>query len=137
MKAADRPALSVFARKVSIEKNSKEISIPVDACHKEADMRINAKSWMVFGVIAALIAVPFATSALAQEYFEAKEPSGGAMLYDTIVMRPVGLVATVVGSAFWLISLPFSAAGDNVDTATKKLVKEPAAYTFKRPLGEF
>jgi hypothetical protein len=59
------------------------------------------------------------------------------MLYDTLVLRPVGIVATVVGSVFWLISLPFSAAGDNVDTATEKLVKDPAAYTFKRPLGEF
>jgi hypothetical protein len=54
-----------------------------------------------------------------------------------VVLRPVGAVATVIGSAFWLISLPFSAAGDNYDTATKKLVKEPAAFTFKRPLGEF
>jgi len=100
-------------------------------------MQKNAKSWVVFGVIAALIAVPFTTSALAQEYFETKEPSGDAMLYDMVILRPAGLVATIVGSAFWLISLPFSAAGDNVDTATKKLVKEPAAYTFKRPLGEF
>ena len=137
MKAAGRPALSVFACTVSIENNSKEISIPVDACHKEAVMRKNTKSWVVFGVITALIAVPFATSALAQEYFETNEPSGDAMMYDMIVMRPAGLVATVVGSAVWLISLPFSALGDNVDTATKKLVKEPAAYTFKRPLGEF
>jgi hypothetical protein len=100
-------------------------------------MRNNAKSWVVFGVIAALIGVPFATSALAQEYFEAKEPGGGAMMYDMIVVRPIGVVATVIGSAFWLVSLPFSASGDNVDTATKKLVKEPAAYTFTRPLGEF
>jgi hypothetical protein len=116
---------------------SKEISISADACHKEAIMRKIAKSWIIFGVIAALIAVPFATSAMAQEYFETKEPSGDAMLYDTLVLRPVGIVATVVGSVFWLISLPFSAAGDNVDTATEKLVKDPAAYTFKRPLGEF
>jgi uncharacterized membrane protein len=100
-------------------------------------MRNNLKLWVVFGVIAALIAVPFATSALAQEYFETKEPGGGAMMYDMVVLRPVGAVATVVGSVFWLISLPFSALGDNYDTATKKLVKEPAGFTFKRPLGEF
>ena len=89
------------------------------------------------GVIAAMICVPFVTSAHAQDYFEAKEPGGGAMLYDTVVVRPVGFVATAVGSVFWLISLPFSASGDNTDQATEKLVKEPAAYTFKRPLGEF
>ena len=100
-------------------------------------MRKIAKSWVVFGVIAALIAVPFATSAMAQEYFETKEPSGEAMIYDIAVMRPVGILATVAGSVAWLISLPFSALGGNVGTATEKLVKDPAAYTFKRPLGEF
>ena len=100
-------------------------------------MRNNVKLWVVFGVIAALIAGPFAAPALAQEYFETKEPSGGAMMYDLVVLRPVGAVATVIGSAVWLISLPFSASGDNTDTATKKLVKEPATFTFKRPLGEF
>jgi len=100
-------------------------------------MRNNLKSWVVFGVIAALIGVPFATSALAQEYFETKEPGGGAMMYDLVVVRPIGMVATAVGSVFWLIGLPFSAAGGNVDAATEKLIKEPAKYTFDRPLGEF
>ncbi len=100
-------------------------------------MRNFAKFWAVVGLIAALICVPFATTAQSQDYFEAKEPGGGEMMYDMVVLRPIGLVATAVGSVFWLISLPFSAAGDNADVATKKLVKEPAAYTFKRPLGEF
>ena len=84
-----------------------------------------------------LVTVPFGSPALAQEYFEAKEPGGGAMMYDMVVLRPIGLVATVIGSAVWLVSLPFSAAGDNVGTATEKLVKDPAAFTFIRPLGEF
>jgi hypothetical protein len=100
-------------------------------------MRNVVKSCMVFGVIAALICIPLANSALAEEYFKAKEPGGGAMIYDLVIMRPVGLAATALGSAFWLLSLPFSASGGNYDTATKKLVKEPAAFTFKRPLGEF
>ncbi len=100
-------------------------------------MRNFAKFWVTAGIIAALICVPFATPVQSQEYSEAKEPGGGAMMYDMVVLRPVGLVATAVGSVFWLISLPFYALGDNTDVATKKLIKEPAAYTFKRPLGEF
>jgi hypothetical protein len=100
-------------------------------------MRKLIKSWIIFGMIVALIGMPLATSALAQEFFQDKEPSGGQMVYDMVVLRPVGLVATAVGSVFWLVTLPFSALGDNTTTATKKLVKEPAAYTFKRPLGEF
>ena len=100
-------------------------------------MRNITKSWMVFGVIAVMICGPLASASLADEYFEAKEPGGGAMVYDFAIVRPIGLAATVIGSAFWLVSLPFSALGDNADVATEKLVKEPAAYTFKRPLGEF
>jgi len=100
-------------------------------------MRNVVKSCMVFGVIAALICIPLANSALAEEYFKTQEPGGGAMIFDMVVVRPVGLAATAIGSVFWLISLPFSASGDNVDVATQKLIKEPAAFTFKRPLGEF
>lgn len=100
-------------------------------------MRNVVRACLVLGVIAALICIPLANSALAEEYFKAKEPGGGAMIYDLVVVRPVGIVATALGSVCWLVSLPFSASGDNYDTATKKLVKEPAAYTFKRPLGEF
>ncbi|MGD8724866.1 MAG: hypothetical protein PVG00_13085, partial [Desulfobacterales bacterium] len=72
-------------------------------------MRKLIKSWAVIGVIAALIIMPFATTVQAQDYFEAKEPGGGAMMYDTIVVRPIGIVATAVGSVFWLVSWPFSA----------------------------
>lgn len=100
-------------------------------------MRNVFKSCLVFGLIAALICIPLAGSVLADQYYQAEEPGGGAMVYDLVVIRPVGLVATALGSVFWVLSLPFSASGDNLDMATQKLVKEPAAYTFKRPLGEF
>lgn len=95
------------------------------------------KIWAIMGVIAALIITPFATTVQAQDYFEAREPGGGAMIYDLVVLRPVGIVATAVGSVAWLISLPFSALGDNVDQATDKLIKTPGKFTFVRPIGEF
>lgn len=60
-----------------------------------------------------------------------------AMVADTLVARPIGLVTTVVGSALYVISLPFSLLGGNEKEARKRLVNEPAAFTFKRPLGEF
>jgi hypothetical protein len=57
------------------------------------------------------------------------------MAIDTLICRPLGLAATTVGTAIWLVSLPFSLAGENEKEVRKKLVYEPAAYTFKRPLG--
>jgi len=96
-----------------------------------------AKKSLVIVMIAALIIIPFASAALAAEYFEAEDPSGGAMIFDFIMVRPIGIIATAVGSVFFVVSWPFSALGDNVGAAGEKLVKEPAAFTFKRPLGEF
>ena len=96
-----------------------------------------AKKSMIITIIAALVSIPFATPALAQEYFEAEDPSGASMLFDTVMVRPIGLIATTVGAVFFVVSWPFSALGDNVDEAGEKLVKEPARFTFERPLGEF
>jgi hypothetical protein len=68
-----------------------------------------------------------------QQYFT--DP--GAMIVDLVVARPAGLVATLGGTAFFILSLPFSALGGNMDEAWQSLAVAPAEYTFKRPLGKF
>jgi hypothetical protein len=95
------------------------------------------KKSLIVTLIAALVIIPFASPALSQEYTEAEDPSGASMLFDTVLVRPIGIVATAVGAVFFVVSWPFSALGDNVDEAGEKLVKDPARFTFKRPLGEF
>ena len=96
-----------------------------------------AKKILVITTIAAIMIMPIATTSFAGEYFETEDPSGGAMMFDLAVVRPVGIVATAVGCVFFVVSSPFSALGGNIDTAGEKLVKDPANFTFKRPLGEF
>lgn len=96
-----------------------------------------AKKTLVLVMIVSFLIIPFGSAALAQEYFETEDPGGGAMLFDLCVVRPIGLVATAVGTVTFLLSWPFSALGSNSDVASQKLVKDPAAYTFTRPLGEF
>lgn len=98
--------------------------------------RIVKKSLVIL-MISVLLIAPGASTALAEEYFEKEDPSGGMMIYDMCLVRPIGIVATAVGSVFYVISLPFSALGDNTDEAAQALVKDPAAYTFSRPLGDF
>lgn len=66
-----------------------------------------------------------------------ESPSGAAMLVDGLVIRPLGLVATVLGSAIFVVTWPFSALGGNVDEAKQALINEPAKMTFRRPLGQF
>jgi len=43
----------------------------------------------------------------------------------------------VVGAVVFVVTLPFTLPSKSVDRAAKKLVAEPAQYTFKRPLGQF
>ena len=70
-------------------------------------------------------------------YWVGEPGSGEAMLADALIARPVGLVTTAVGSAVYVVSLPFSLLGGNEKQARRKLVVEPTKFTFKRPLGEF
>jgi hypothetical protein len=95
------------------------------------------KRSMILLLIAAMIFIPFGTSALAQSKTMDNNVSGEAMAADFFVVRPFGIVASVVGSAIFIVSLPFSALGGNTKIAYQKLVKDPAKFTFKRPLGEF
>lgn len=93
------------------------------------------KQSMVLLLAAVLIVIPFAATAFAQVELEKKEPSAGAMTYDLFIMRPVGVVATVVCAGIFVISLPFAAIGGTVPQTTEKLVLNPFKFTITRPLG--
>lgn len=64
-----------------------------------------------------------------------EEPTALAMTTDLVVVRPAMLAVTVLGSAVWLVGLPFSAAGGNVKGSANTLVLQPAKNTFVRCLG--
>lgn len=59
-----------------------------------------------------------------------------AVATDVIVVRPFCFVATVLGSALFLISLPVAAISKSTDQTAEALVKRPARLTFTRPMGE-
>ncbi len=52
-------------------------------------------------------------------------PSYETMVVDTVVGKPLQLVAAVAGTAAYLVSLPFSLIGGNADQAQQKLFVEP------------
>jgi len=57
------------------------------------------------------------------------------MMADLVVARPVGLVVTALGTATFLVGLPFIMAGGNLVESGEKLVIGPAQETFNRCLG--
>jgi len=71
----------------------------------------------------------------ANETLEAPD-SAGMMLMDAFLLRPLGLAATVLGTAAFILTLPFSLPTHSADDAAEALVVKPAKYTFARPLGE-
>lgn len=97
------------------------------------------KRMIVWMTLFALIAAPFASTVFAESYQEQreKELSGGLMIADAILVRPLGIVATVGGTLMFIVSLPFSALGGNTGEAFDRLMADPAVFTFARPLGDF
>ncbi|MDT0495799.1 hypothetical protein RM530_00245 [Algiphilus sp. W345] len=80
--------------------------------------------------------------ASAQDYQQIEHsPSAGAMAFDLVVVRPISLVGTVLGTGLWVLQLPFNgiqaaADGEWSSAPGDKLVVEPFSYTFTRPLGQ-
>ena len=72
-----------------------------------------------------------------QRFWDEKDPNPMAMAVDGLVVRPVSFIATVLGGAFYVVTLPFSAAGGNSAAAWNQMVAAPARATFVRPLGVF
>lgn len=64
-----------------------------------------------------------------------EKPSALAMTGDLIVARPLLLGMTIIGTAVFLVALPFTLLGGNMAESGKTLVVGPAMTTFVRCLG--
>jgi hypothetical protein len=62
--------------------------------------------------------------------------SAEAMIFDLVLLRPVGIAAWLTGTAVWIVALPFSAPSGNSDEAADTLMKAPADFAFDRQLGD-
>lgn len=87
-----------------------------------------------------LLSGPLTTGARAQAQEANGQPSSGPtaldIAADVIVLRPLGIAATALGTGLFLLALPFSLPSDSVDEVADKLVVDPAKFTFNRPLGK-
>lgn len=95
------------------------------------------RKFLVGAAVGAALALS-ASVAVADDFREGIDdsPSAGAMAFDLLIVRPVGLVATVLGTGLFIVQLPLSLIqGEAPSAPAQKLVVEPAEFTFKRPLG--
>jgi len=56
---------------------------------------------------------------------------------DLLVVRPLGVAATVGGFGIFAVASPFAAMADAIDPVYDTLVAKPGEYTFHRDLGDF
>jgi hypothetical protein len=103
-------------------------------------MRIISKKLASYLMVVILtmssLGLPMAANAASYEYMSQNtEPTGGEMMAE-LLMRPFMLIGTIATTFTFIITSPFSALGGNFGDSFDRLVKEPAAYTFVRPLGE-
>jgi hypothetical protein len=77
------------------------------------------------------------TAVVETEIIETDDDNSAGMLIvlDLVLVRPLGLVATVLGSAFFVAGLPFEAISGDFHGPAHFLVVEPFRFTFERPLG--
>ncbi|EMP54738.1 hypothetical protein ACFQGA_03550 [Marinobacter koreensis] len=91
------------------------------------------KIYRTFMATVAACLMGFSSMGYAQAVDET--PSALAMTGDALFVRPALLATTIIGSAVYLVSLPFSALGGNAGEAGEVLVVGPAKATFVRCLG--
>lgn len=78
----------------------------------------------------ALIAPSISSAEVIQE-----PPSSMEMLGDLIIARPLLLAATALGTAAFIITLPFSAMGGNTKESAQTLIADPGDSLLFRCLG--
>ncbi|MHB1084891.1 MAG: hypothetical protein ACYCZA_08625 [Thiobacillus sp.] len=91
---------------------------------------------MIVGVLALLLAM-MPLSAAARQDDTTTGDKATDMVVDAVVMRPLGLAATLIGTVLTVVALPFTIPSGSVETSVHELIVRPAEYTFKRPLGDF
>jgi hypothetical protein len=85
-------------------------------------------------VIAALIVVTLITTS--GPAF-AEGGTAAAMVADVIIARPAGFVGTILGTAVFILALPFAALSGSIEPVVQTLVVDPFKFTFTRPVGDF
>jgi hypothetical protein len=88
-------------------------------------------------LLAALL-LPAGARAEPQPEVEPPRPGLGVMVFDVLVVRPLGLIVLPVAAAAFIPAALLSAPGGkaSLQEAYERFVRTPASYVFVRPLGE-
>ncbi len=86
----------------------------------------------VVALLLALVIIFSSSAAFAKEKPEAINVMG-----DIVLLRPLGFSGLVIGTTFFIVSLPIALISSSTKQTAEVLVVDPFKFTFTRPLGEF
>lgn len=94
----------------------------------------------VLAISTALLTLPAQAEEMQQNVsgntmYNADAPSGFVMVGDLLIARPILIAMTAIGAAAFVVSLPFTVLGGNMEEAGQSLVSDPAREAFVRCLG--
>ncbi len=103
-------------------------------------MKLFRTTAAVLALTTGLLAIPAQAEMVQQNVsgdpmYTADAPRGYAMIGDLLIARPLLIAGTLVGTAAFIVSLPFTALGGNVEEAADALIGEPGRAAFVRCLG--
>jgi len=64
------------------------------------------------------------------------EPLGEFIIFDAVILRPLGLVSMGVGAIGAGLAAPWAASSNSQARVNRELIQKPYDYTFCRPLGD-
>jgi hypothetical protein len=64
------------------------------------------------------------------------EPTGEFIIFDALILRPMGLAAMAVGAGGAAIAYPWSRSSNSENRVKRELLQKPYWYTFCRPVGD-
>jgi len=64
------------------------------------------------------------------------DPTGEFIIFDVLVLRPLGVVSMATGAVTAAIASPWAKSSNSMDRVQRELVQKPYDYTFCRPVGD-
>ena len=86
--------------------------------------------------LAVLLTLPSAPTHAANLSSDYEETGGTAIVLDVLLARPLGIASLAIGTAIFIVALPFTIPSWTLARTADKLIAEPFRFTFLRPVGE-
>jgi hypothetical protein len=94
------------------------------------------KGSLIFLTIALIIGI-LHSNGLAWEKWNEDDPTTDEWsMIDILIARPMGIAAGIIGTGFFILSLPFTIPTNSVGNAAEMFVVRPFKFSFTRPIPD-